>query len=56
MTEPERTWLLYGMPCDRCQLPAHHAELYPRGIRVVHQNRHLPPCDTVTTHRPERTR
>lgn len=46
--EPERVYPLHGIPCERCQLPARHAEIYPRGNRIVHENRHLPPCDIVT--------
>lgn len=47
-----RYFELYGIPCGLCDLPAHHCEVYPNGIRTVHVDLQQRSCDSVGTARP----
>lgn len=38
-------FMLYGVPCGRCGLPAHHIEVYPNGVRTAHIDWRKRPCD-----------
>lgn len=40
-------FMLYGVLCGRCSLPAHHIEVYPNGVRTVHVDWQKRPCDAV---------
>lgn len=53
--EPEQTIPAYGMPCEECGQPAHHAEVYPRGRRIVHTDRRIRPCTRLSLIRTEHT-
>jgi hypothetical protein len=42
-----RFFMLYGVPCGQCSLPARHIEVYPNGVRTVHVDSRKRPCDSV---------
>jgi hypothetical protein len=45
MTVTATYFMLYGLPCGRCGLPAHHIEVYPNGVRTSHVDGRKRPCD-----------
>lgn len=42
-----RYFEMYGIPCGQCELPAHHIEVYPNGVRTAHMDQRKRPCDSV---------
>lgn len=42
-------FILYGVPCGQCGLPAHHVEVYPNGVRTAHNDWRKRPCDSPRT-------
>lgn len=44
-----RIFMLYGVPCGLCGLPAHSIEVYPNGVRTAHNDSRKRPCDSPRT-------
>jgi hypothetical protein len=44
-----RIFMLYGVPCGQCGLPAHSMEVYPNGVRTAHADSRKRPCDSPRT-------
>jgi hypothetical protein len=40
-------FMLYGVPCGQCRLPAHSIEVYPNGVRTSHNDWRKRPCDSL---------
>lgn len=41
------SFLLYGLACGVCGLPAHHIEFHPNCVRTAHMDPRKRPCDSV---------
>jgi hypothetical protein len=40
-------FMLYGVPCGQCGLPAHSIEVFPNGVRTSHNDWRKRPCDSL---------
>jgi hypothetical protein len=45
-------FMLYGVPCGQCGLPAHSIEVYPNGVRTSHNDWRKRPCDSLRNRAP----
>lgn len=45
MTVTPTYFMMYGLPCGLCGLPAQHIEVNPNGVRTAHVDPRKRPCD-----------